>query len=148
MDLSSRLGPVLDTARSAASKVDTEASFPQDAVTALRASGLLGLTLPADAGGLGGGPVELVEVTSQLAAACGSTAMVYLMHVSAAMAVAAAPPSGHPDLLARLADGRALATLALSEAGSRSHFWAPVSRAEPADGGVRLNACGATPRPR
>jgi alkylation response protein AidB-like acyl-CoA dehydrogenase len=73
-------------------------------------------------------------------AVCGSTAMVYLMHVSAAMAIAAASPSGHPDLVRRLADGTALATLAFSETGSRSHFWAPVSQAELAGDDIKLAA--------
>ncbi len=130
MDLSNRLQPVLSVARDAASEVDSSASYPTATVAALRESGLLGLTLPEDIGGLGGGPKELVEVVSSLASACGSTAMIYLMHVSAAMTVAAGPPKAWPDLLPSLADGRALGTLAFSEAGSRSHFWAPVSRAE------------------
>jgi alkylation response protein AidB-like acyl-CoA dehydrogenase len=43
-----------------AREVDAAGAFPQTAVDALRASGLLGLTLPADAGGLAGGPRELV----------------------------------------------------------------------------------------
>ncbi|MGW5688642.1 Rv1679 family acyl-CoA dehydrogenase [Nonomuraea sp. NPDC003754] len=128
MDLSARLEPVLDIARQSARTVDADGGFPVQAVDAVRRSGLLGLTLPPRRGGLGGGPEALVEVLSSLAAVCGSTAMVYLMHVSAAMAVAAAPPSGHPALLERLASD-CLATLAFSEAGSRSHFWAPVSQA-------------------
>jgi alkylation response protein AidB-like acyl-CoA dehydrogenase len=66
--------------------------------------------------------------------------MVYLMHVSAAMAVAAAPPPGRPDLLTRLANGELLATLALSETGSRSHFWAPLSQAELDGDAIRLRA--------
>jgi alkylation response protein AidB-like acyl-CoA dehydrogenase len=33
-----------------------------------------------------------------------------------------------------------LSTLAFSEAGSRSHFWAPLSTSEKVPGGVRLNA--------
>jgi alkylation response protein AidB-like acyl-CoA dehydrogenase len=127
MDLSARLEPVLDVARHSAKEVDADGSFPVQAVDALRRSGLLGLTLPAESGGLGGGPVELVEVLGGLAAVCGSTAMIYLMHVSAAMAVVGAPPAGHPELLERLASDT-LATLAFSEAGSRSHFWAPVSQ--------------------
>jgi alkylation response protein AidB-like acyl-CoA dehydrogenase len=110
-------------------------------VDALRASGLLGLTVPPAHGGLGAGPVEFVEVVERLAAACGSTAMIYLMHVSAAMAVVGSPPPGLADAAARLADGRWLGTLAFSEKGSRSHFWAPVSRAIPdGDGRVHLKA--------
>jgi alkylation response protein AidB-like acyl-CoA dehydrogenase len=59
--------------------------------------------------------------------------MIYMMHVTAAVTVAAAPPAGLPDLVADMATGKALGTLAFSEKGSRSHFWAPVSTAT-ADG--------------
>ncbi|MGI8901195.1 MAG: Rv1679 family acyl-CoA dehydrogenase [Nocardioides sp.] len=140
MDLKSRLDPVLSTARESARQVDAEAAFPRDAVAALRDSGLLGLTLPEEIGGLGGGPRELVAVVSGLAGACGSTAMIYLMHVSAAMTVAAGPPDEWPDMLPALATGRSLGTLAFSEAGSRSHFWAPVSKAQHSGSDVRVDA--------
>ncbi|XAS66718.1 acyl-CoA dehydrogenase family protein [Micrococcaceae bacterium Sec5.7] len=140
MNLNARLDPVLAVAGDHAVGVDADARFPEEAVAALRESGLLGLTLPVEVGGLGGGPYELVEVLGALAGACGSTAMIYLMHVSAAMPVAAAPPPGLPDLVADLASGRTLGSLAFSEAGSRSHFWAPVSRARLNGAGVRLNA--------
>lgn len=135
MTLADRLAPVLAVAREHAVRVDAEAAFPDEAVRALRGSGLLGLTLPSEVGGLGGGPTELVSVLSQVAAACGSTAMVYLMHVSAAMPVAAAPPAGRPDLLRQLASGEKLGTLAFSEPGSRSHFWAPTSQGQTVNGG-------------
>lgn len=75
-----------------------------------------------------------------LAGVCGSSAMIYLMHVSAAMPVAAAPPPGRPELVGELASGGALGSLAFSEAGSRSHFWAPVSRAERRGDRVGLDA--------
>jgi alkylation response protein AidB-like acyl-CoA dehydrogenase len=140
VDVSSRLEPVLIAAGESARAVDADARFPAEAVAALRESGLLGLTLPADAGGLGGGPRELTEVVAALAGVCGSTAMVYLMHVSAAMSVASAPPPGLPNLVGELASGQALGSLAFSEPGSRSHFWAPVSRAKQNDAGVTLSA--------
>ncbi|MDQ3158171.1 MAG: acyl-CoA/acyl-ACP dehydrogenase [Actinomycetota bacterium] len=140
MELSSRLDPVLSVTRESAQRVDSAATFPAEAVTALRQSGLLGLTLPEEVGGLGGGPRELVEVVTALAAACGSTAMIYLMHISAAMTVAAAPPPDWPDMLPALATGRGLGTLAFSEAGSRSHFWAPVSKAKHSGSDVRVDA--------
>jgi alkylation response protein AidB-like acyl-CoA dehydrogenase len=141
MDLDSRLEPVLATAREHAADVDVKARFPEEAVAALRSSGLLGLPIPADQGGLGAGPVQFSEVCTRLAAECGSTAMVYLMHVSAAVTVLAAPPARPAGLLAALADGRLLGTLAFSEPGSRSHFWAPVSQARRVtDGAVRLAA--------
>ncbi|WP_007023887.1 Rv1679 family acyl-CoA dehydrogenase [Saccharomonospora iraqiensis] len=140
MDLTPYLDPVLAAAREAADDVDTAARFPDEAVTALRQSGLLGLTLPESVGGLGQGPREFADVASALARECGSTAMVYLMHVSAAMPLAAAPPPGLDDLLPQLASGKTLASLALSEPGSRSHFWAPVSRARHEGADLRLRA--------
>jgi alkylation response protein AidB-like acyl-CoA dehydrogenase len=125
-----------------AEQVDVDGAFPAAAVDALRGSGLLGLILPQEIGGIGAGPVEFTEVVSELAAACGSTAMVYLMHAAAAVAVAAAPPRGMPELLSAMASGESLGTLAFSERGSRSHFWAPVSTAVLSDDGssVKLRA--------
>lgn len=140
MDLQSRLEPVLEAARSSAAAVDTEGAFPTSAVGALRASGLLGLPIPQESGGLGLGPEAFLDVIGQLAGACGSTAMIYLMHVAATMPVLASTPSGYPDLPARLADGSMLGTLAFSERGSRSHFWAPVSQCTLSDDGVILQA--------
>jgi len=96
VDLDAAVEPVLVVARKFAHEIDVDARFPDEAVDALRSSGLLGLTLPTETGGMGAGPHELVTVVSSLAGACGSTAMVYLMHVSAAMSVAAAPPPGLP----------------------------------------------------
>lgn len=134
MDLDRRLAAVLPVVEADAARVDATGAFPHRSVAALREAGLLGLTLPSAHGGLGGGPVELVTALRQIAAGCGSTAMVYLMHVAAAMPVAAAPPPGRPDLLRELATGAKLATLAFSEPGSRSHFWAPTSQAQTRDG--------------
>ena len=140
IDIAERLDPVLEIAREHAHDVDSVGRFPEEAVSALRSSGLLGLTLPTGVGGLGQGPRELVRVASALAGTCGSTAIIYLMHVSAAMPIAAAPPIGMPGLLGDLASGRSLASLAFSEAGSRSHFWAPVSRQATTPEGIRVSA--------
>ena len=83
--------------------------------------------------------MELVAVVTALVRTCGSTAWISLMHGSAAMTVAAAPPPILPDLLPALATGRSLGTLAFSEAGSRSHFWAPVSKAKHSGSDVRVD---------
>ncbi|UJL32159.1 acyl-CoA/acyl-ACP dehydrogenase (plasmid) [Mycolicibacterium vanbaalenii] len=126
---------VVDVAAGNAEQVDADGAFPAAAIDALQGSGLLGLILPEAVGGLGAGPLEFIEVVRELAAACGSTAMVYLMHAAAAVTVAAAPPAGMPELLSAMASGKALGTLAFSERGSRSHFWAPVSTAALSDNG-------------
>jgi len=63
-----------------AEQVDIDGAYPVDSVAALRSSGLLGLVISEDVGGMGAGPVEFTEVLGAIAAACGSTAMIYLMH--------------------------------------------------------------------
>lgn len=123
-----------------AEQVDTDGAYPVDSVAALRASGLLGLVISEEAGGMGAGPVEFVEVMGSIAAACGSTAMIYLMHIAAAVTVASAPPKAMPDLLSRMASGEVLGTLAFSEKGSRSHFWAPVSESVAEDDNLHFSA--------
>jgi alkylation response protein AidB-like acyl-CoA dehydrogenase len=141
MDLEQRLATALPVVLDRADDVDVEARFPTESVRALADAGLLGIGLPPDAGGSGGGPTDVVEAVEAVAAACGSTAMVFLMHLAAVQVVAAAPPEAAGGLVAALASGELLGTLAFSEHGSRSHFWAPVSRARRVDGGrVRIEA--------
>ncbi len=140
MNYDDRLAPVLEAAAANAATVDADGVFPEAAISALRESGLLGLTLPEEVGGLGATPEQFSQVVSQIAGACGSTAMIYLMHIAATMPIASAPPDSYPDILSQLADGSSLATLAFSEKGSRSHFWAPVSRAEDVADGIAVSA--------
>lgn len=121
-----------------AAEVDAAGAFPRKQVDALAGAGLLGLTVPAEFGGSGAGPREAAGVVRELGAVCGSTAMVVTMHYAATAALAAA---GMKDPLTEIAGGRHLSTLAFSESGSRSHFWAPLSTAAETDGeDVRLDA--------
>jgi len=63
------------------------------------------------------------------------------MHVAAAATIAAARPgTAVAQTLQEIAAGRHLSTLAFSEAGSRSHFWSPISRARHHGSGVLLTA--------
>src|SRR5947207_212302 len=123
-----------------AAGVDRDAAFPQDSIAALGANGLLGLTVPKAQGGLGQGLRTAVAVIDEVAQRCASTAMVYLMHLCGVACYAAAPDKTAP-LLEAAAAGRHLSTLAFSEKGSRSHFWAPVSRASGSgNGAVSISA--------
>ena len=123
MSFDEQAAPVLALAEQHAAEVDREGRFPEDAVGALRGSGLLGLTLPTTAGGLGGTPADFLGLTRAIASRCASTAMIYLMHVCAAQVAHAGAPA--TTRLRAMADGSNLSTLAFSERGSRSHFWAP-----------------------
>src|ERR1700733_4114841 len=122
-----------------AAEVDASGTFPRKQVDALGAAGLLALTVPAGFGGGGAGLREAADVTRELGSVCGSTAMVVTMHYAAVAAMTAA---GDKETLTAIASGGHLSTLAFSEKGSRSHFWAPLSSAVPLDDGrtVRLDA--------
>jgi alkylation response protein AidB-like acyl-CoA dehydrogenase len=122
-----------------AARADREAAFPADSIAALGACGLLGLNVPREFGGMGQGLRTVAAVLDEIARRCSSTAMVYLMHVCGIACYAAAPEKTAPQLRAA-AQGRHLSTLAFSERGSRSHFWAPVSRAARDNGVVRITA--------
>ena len=125
----------------AARQNDKEGRFSSEAVDALGRAGLLGLMLPAELGGSGLGPRSFAAVTAALAEADASVAMVYLMHICAVATIAAAPTGAAVEpILREIAAGRHLSTLAISESGSRSHFWAPVSRARRNGAGVHLTA--------
>src|SRR5690242_12633796 len=79
-----------------AADVDRNAAFPRDSIAALGASGLLGLNVSKEHGGLGQGPRTAVAVVEALAARCPSTAMVYLMHLCGVACYAAAPEKTEP----------------------------------------------------
>jgi alkylation response protein AidB-like acyl-CoA dehydrogenase len=126
--------------REHARDVDRRGRFPSESVAAL-GPGLLGLTVPREFGGAGEGMPAFCAVAEALAQGCGSTAMVFVMHVSATQAIAASPTLGHrADLLRAIALGNHLTTLALSEKGSRSQFWAPVSQMAAVNGHFQVSA--------
>ena len=118
----------------AAADVDRDATFPDASIAALGDAGILGLVSARDIGGGGAGLDAAAVVIEQLAGACGSTAMVVLMHYAATAMIEA---HGSDELRRSIARGEHLTTLAFSETGSRSHFWAPQSTAVPdASGGT------------
>src|SRR6201993_2896275 len=125
----------------AARQNDKDARFSSEAVAALGSAGLLGIMLPTEVGGSALGPRTFAAVVTTLAENDASAAMVYLMHMCATATVAAArPDAAVAQTLKDIAAGRHLTTLAFSEAGSRSHFWAPVSRAKRNGGKLCITA--------
>lgn len=138
-DVAALLAPVIDDVIGPqAAIVDREGAFPRAGVDALAAAGLLGLASSPDVGGGGHGMRVVAGVIERLAAECGSTAMVVLMHYAATAVIEAHGPR---DVRAAIATGDHLSTLAFSEYGSRSHFWSPTGAATAtADDTVRLDA--------
>ena len=119
-----------------ATSVDQQGTFPRQAVTELGKAGILGLLSSAEVGGPGGDLRSASRVVERLAGACGSTAMVVMMHYAATSVIEAHGPEG---VRREIAAGRHLSTLAFSEEGSRSHFWVPMGTAVADGADVRLD---------
>lgn len=138
---------IIDTARKVADEalapqaadVDQSGSFPRAGITALGTAGLLGLNVPKEFGGMGEGLRTIAAVLDELSQRCASTAMIYKMHLCGVACYAAKPEAASKELRDSAA-GKHLSTLAWSEKGSRSHFWAPVSQAQVENGQLALNA--------
>ncbi len=121
----------------AAAEIDGAGVFPRAAITAMGQAGLLGLISGKEVGGLGEGHRAATQVVERIARECASTAMVVCMHYCGAAVIEAFGPRETREAIAR---GEHLTTLAFSESGSRSQFWAPMSTAVSVKNGVRLDA--------
>src|SRR5690606_16871115 len=128
---------VRDVVAPAAQDVDASGRFPTEGVKALGSAGLLGLISATEVGGMGQSMRAASQVVERLARACGSTAMVVMMHYCGTSVIEGYGPRDVREAIAR---GEHLTTLAFSEAGSRSHFWSPLSTATRDGAGVRLDA--------
>jgi alkylation response protein AidB-like acyl-CoA dehydrogenase len=120
-----------------AARVDREGLFPRAGVDALAGAGITGLTVGVDDGGGGGGLADAVRVVERLAEACGSTAMVVLMHYAGTAVISAHGPR---EVCHQIGLGRHLTTLAFSEVGTRSQFWVSQGTAVATGDQVRLDA--------
>jgi len=123
----------------AAAEIDAKGEYPRAALNALGQAGLLGLISASDVGGMGLAHRAAALVVERLARECASTAMVVCMQYAATAVIEAHGPR---DVRQAIAAGKHVSTLAFSEAGSRSHFWAPLSTAAAVagNGHVKLDA--------
>src|SRR5262245_19281599 len=121
----------------ASAEIDAAGSFPRSAIKAMGEAGLLGLVSGKEVGGLGEGHRAATQVVERVARECASTAMVACMHYCAAAVIEGFGPREAREAVAR---GEHVTTLAFTESGSRSQFWAPMSSATGENGAVRLDA--------
>jgi len=128
---------IADVVAPSAIEIDQQGAFPRAALDALGAAGLLGLISATEVGGQGQAHRAAAMVVERLAQECASTAMVVCMHYAGTAVIEAHGPL---NIRKAIAAGQHLTTLAFSEAGSRSHFWAPVSTATAANGHIQIDA--------
>jgi len=134
MSFEADLETIAATAAANAAEVD-RGTFPQATLKALGDAGLLGLVSATSVGGKGRGLAEAAVVVERLARECASTAMVVTMHYCATAVIEAHGPE---DVRRAIAAGKHLTTLAFSEPGSRSQFWASLNTAKVDGDHVRI----------
>lgn len=117
---------VADTIAPTAVNTDKNSAFPRASINALGQAGFLGLMSAKTVGGMGLGLKEAALVIETISKVCPSTAMIMTMHYCATVVI---EKLGTEKTRRDIAEGRHLSTLAWSELGSRSHFWAPVGTA-------------------
>jgi acyl-CoA dehydrogenase len=122
-DVRRLLPDVLEVAREHAAETDEEARFPTEALDALRRSGLLGLLVPAEYGGLGGTVREMLEISDRLSRECMSVGMIFAMHCQqVATVVEYAGEELRASLLPRIARGEAYIASVTTEPGKGGHL--------------------------
>src|SRR4051812_14922444 len=123
-----------------AAAIDESGVFPQDVMRAAAARGLLGITIPANWGGLGLDSVSYaiaIEAISRASATVGVSLVVH--HSLVADLLAHAGRSKQKDeWLRRLASGTAIGAFALSEPDAGTDAANQMTRAERTTGGYRV----------
>lgn len=118
------LAPVAPVARAHASSHDESATFPSEAMSAIRTHGLLGLLVPGEYGGLGAELATFVEVATGLAAHCLSTAQIWAMHCFQVDAIVRhGTPELRAALLPRVAAGEVYIASVTSERGRKADLF-------------------------
>ena len=117
-------------------QTDKNATFPRSAIDSLGKAGILGLVSNKEVGGMGLGLTEAAHTVEKIAQICPSTAMVLTMHFCGTAII---EKYGSTELRKQIAAGKHLTTLAWSEVGSRSHFWAPTGTARKNQNGFTLD---------
>ncbi len=101
---------------------DKNGAFPRDAIRAIGETDILGMVVAESLGGGGAGRAIFASVISEIAGACGSTALVVVSHIIAEKAVELTATDSTKDVwLRRLMDGQALGAFAVHEANSGSN---------------------------
>ena len=124
-----------------AARIDAEDWFPRELWPAMGALGLHGITVEEEYGGLDLGYLDHVIAVEEVSRASASVGLSYGAHSN--LCVNQIRRWGTPDqkakYLPKLISGEHVGSLAMSEAGAGSDVVSMKLRAEPVDGGFRLN---------
>ena len=132
-----------------AAEIDRLAKFPRENIEKMAKLGLFGMTVPPPFGGTGMGLTSLLVAVEEIAAACASTAMVFVPQVFVEQGLLVfGTEDQKKKYLPRLAKGEILATESRTESVASSDFAALECRATPKGdqyilNGSKLFACNA-----
>ena len=100
----------------AAAEIDRTGAFPEAGYQALAAAGLAGLLVAPEFGGTGHSTVAYAAAMEEIAAACGSTSLVYMTQMHAAFPIEAfGTPEQKRRHLPRLCSGEIYGSIAITE---------------------------------
>lgn len=109
-----------------AADIDKAGAFPRSSLNGLKASGLWGLRVSKEHGGLGADLLSTCLVVEELAKKCASTAMCYKMHIEAAELVSRMPSGEQTEkFVKKIAAGDILCTVAGGETSGKGDDWVP-----------------------
>lgn len=119
---------------------DREATFPADNLADLHTAGLTGLLVPVEFGGRGASLPTYVHVVTELAQACGSTALVFAMHCGATRVLSTSRTDRAGEVIARVVNDGALVAWGFSEPGTGGNVLAPqLTATETGDGQLTVS---------
>jgi len=126
--------------RANAKRSDDELLYPKRNFEILGENGFLALTVPEEYGGLGENHVCFAMVVETIARyGCASTAMCYVMHMSAVNTIMLRPTPELIEKYIRPLNTGKIGTLSYSDPETGSHFWYPVSSgAEKTEDGFKV----------
>ena len=146
LSLTSSQQDIVDQARAVARRClapraeqyDRAGEFPADNFADLAETGLLGLLVPAERGGLGADLVSYGLAVAELAEACGSTALIFAMHCGATRLLSASHDQAARDVLQAVVDKGELIAWGFSEPGTGGNVLKPQLRATATADGYTL----------
>ncbi|MGY0064944.1 acyl-CoA dehydrogenase family protein [Streptomyces sp. LZ34] len=139
-DLTDALASALPVLRKHARGVDEEGIFPVQSLAALRDSGLMGLLVPVEHGGMGARLHTFVDTALQLASACLSTASAWAMHCQQVDVLARYGTEELRDaVLPRVAAGHLYIASVTTESAKGGHLLSASSPLTAEEGGLRIS---------
>jgi alkylation response protein AidB-like acyl-CoA dehydrogenase len=113
-------------------EADQNGTWVKESMKALQHEGLTALVVPPDLGGHGKGLFALARICETLGKSYSSVGLCFGMHcVGSAVIAAKATSWQKQNYLAKIAEGKHITTLALSEPGTGAHFYIPQTSLMP-----------------